>query len=408
MSVKRIPNPTPFEEALYVITNETCQWPLQLKAHEALSGRGLPHRRIEDWRWTDLRQLLRDPLTMATRHEVSVDPGDFAALDPYVIVYSHSEGAWSGLAPDGIQMSHARGPAVHGLLTEHAMAPLSLATVDRATVVQAAPNAMPTRPVLLRYTPADKLLTTRTLVEVGEGASLHIIESFEGAGGMTNSALEVRLAPGARLTRTVIQAESDKSSDISIAAVEMAAGAEIAQTTLVMGGNASRFETSISMDGEDGKATLSSASLLAGARHGDVTTKVAHRARGGVTKQVHKSALADRARGVFQGKFYVARDGQETDADMQANALLLSDEAEANHKPELEIYADNVLCAHGSTAGALDEDALFYMRQRGLDEQGAKALLIEAFVSEAFDNIEDETLSALVGDRISDWLRRNA
>jgi len=122
------------------------------------------------------------------------------------------------------------------------------------------------------------------------------------------------------------------------------------------------------------------------------------------TRQLHKGAARDHGRNVFQGKFEVEREAQKTDAKMTANALLLSDMAEANHKPELEIYADDVECAHGSTCGALDEDALFYLRQRGLDETAARALLVEAFVGEVIDGMDDDRLGDIFCTKVADWL----
>ena len=112
----------------------------------------------------------------------------------------------------------------------------------------------------------------------------------------------------------------------------------------------------------------------------------------------------DRGRNIFQGKFHVERSAQKTDARMTANALLLSDGAEANHKPELEIYADDVECAHGSTSGALDADALFYLRQRGLDEDAARALLIEAFLGEVIDGIDVDGVRDVFRARVNSWL----
>ena len=144
-------------------------------------------------------------------------------------------------------------------------------------------------------------------------------------------------------------------------------------------------------------------SALAAARHADATSLISFNATGCETRQLHRAAIRDRARGVFQGKFLVARGSQKTDAEMNAGALLLADTAEANHKPELEIYADDVKCAHGSTAGALDAEAIFYMRQRGLSEHAARALLVEAFLGEVFDGLPAGIEHILRG-QLSRWL----
>ena len=171
-----------------------------------------------------------------------------------------------------------------------------------------------------------------------------------------------------------------------------------------LGAKLSRNETHLQFNGTGAHASLNSAALLSGARHSDFTTNVRHRAESCQARQIHKGVARDSARNVFQGKFHVDRAAQKTDAQMTANALLLSDRAEANHKPELEIYADDVECAHGSTAGALDEDALFYLRQRGLSEETARGLLIEAFIGEVIDGVEDEKLRFVLQSRVHQWL----
>ena len=200
------------------------------------------------------------------------------------------------------------------------------------------------------------------------------------------------------------------SATISCAlfAASLGAGAAFHQAALLLGGKLVRMETRLALEGAGASADFKSASILSGARHADLTTHIAHQSTGCVTRQIHKSALRDRARGVFQGKFLVARGAQKIDAEMQAKALLLSDTAEANHKPELEIYADDVQCAHGSTAGAIDEEALFYMRQRGLDEHQARALLIEAFLADVFDGAERINIAEVMRQRMHAWLEKAA
>ncbi|MEX0644353.1 MAG: Fe-S cluster assembly protein SufD, partial [Parvularculaceae bacterium] len=245
----------------------------------------------------------------------------------------------------------------------------------------------------------------RLSLALDENASATIIESFDGVGAyFSNSLAEVFLAKGARLVRAILQNGSDAGVEASLMAASLAAGAEFHQTALLLGAKAVRLETRLALDGVGAKATLRGASALGGARHADLTSDVRHAALGCTTRQTHKSAIRDRARAVFQGKFLVARGAQKTDAQMTANALLLSDSAEANHKPELEIYADDVQCAHGSTVGALDDDALFYLRQRGLDERAARALLVEAFLNEALEEIAHPGIHNVFHRRMLHWL----
>jgi Fe-S cluster assembly protein SufD len=153
------------------------------------------------------------------------------------------------------------------------------------------------------------------------------------------------------------------------------------------------------------KATLNAAYLCAAGHHADITTEVRHGAPACVTRQLTKGAVLDGGRGVFQGKFFVPRNvGQKTDADMQHNALLLEEGAEVFAKPELEIYADDVECAHGNTSGALEANQMFYMRQRGIAEEEARALLTEAFIAEALE--EAGELEDVLREQARAWLAR--
>ncbi|MDZ7628800.1 MAG: SufD family Fe-S cluster assembly protein [Parvularculaceae bacterium] len=188
-----------------------------------------------------------------------------------------------------------------------------------------------------------------------------------------------------------------------MASIRLGEASRLDQTALIFGGKTVRMETRVACEGANARVSMRSAAALAGARHADATSLVEHKATGGETRQLHRAAIKDRARGVFQGKFLVARGSQKTDAEMNAGALLLSDTAEANHKPELEIYADDVKCAHGSTAGALDGNALFYMRQRGLSEAEARALLIDAYLGEVFDGLP-AGLEHILRGQLGRWL----
>jgi len=146
--------------------------------------------------------------------------------------------------------------------------------------------------------------------------------------------------------------------------------------------------------------------LLCGDDHIDTTTKVVHRAPQGTSRQVYKTVLDDKAHGVFQGKIAVEKGAQKTDGYQLSRALLLSDQAEMDAKPELEIFADDVKCSHGSAIGDLDENALFYLRSRGLNEDQARALLIEGFVSESLEDIKIDAWRDLFQTELKEWNRK--
>ncbi len=221
------------------------------------------------------------------------------------------------------------------------------------------------------------------------------------------TAVDIDLAAGANMTRIVIQ--DGPAIALSLARVKVGDGAVFRQFVLALGSKLARIETHVEIAGEGAQAALNGVYLCGAGRHADLTSQVTHTAANAQTRQLIKGAVRAGGRGVFQGKLYVGRDAQKTDAQQRHQALLLDEGAEVYAKPELEIYADDVACAHGNTAGALDEQALFYMRARGIPLAQARALLIEAFLNEAIpeDLPEDlpEDVLTEARARVAAWLR---
>jgi len=357
---------------------------------------GLPHRRLEAWKWTDLRSVLREPMVPAS--ETVIAPSVFANAGPFEILVMNGRAEWAPAAPAGVRIETRDGAESCG----HPLADLAAALAGETLVIEIAGDVA--QPLLIRRVAGAGAVHARARVRLAPGGRATMIESFDGAGAFfSNSAISYDLGPGAELTRIIRQNAGEAGVETAFASITIGDGARLDQWALVFGGKLVRMETRIDCSGRDARVSLRSALALAGARHADATSLVAHKATGGETRQRHRAALKDRARGVFQGKFLVARGAQKTDADMNAGALLLSGAAETNAKPELEIYADDVKCAHGSTAGALDENAIFYMRQRGLSDAAARALLVEAFLGETFDGLPAGIEHILRG-QLSRWL----
>ena len=408
MNTTLLINPTAFEAGLLSSASATGLTGAREAAWAAFAQTGLPHRRLEAWKWTDLRAALREPLAQAPANDV-IAPSPF---DGFEIALLNGAAQWSGDAPEGVEITSvaAEAAAPCALASDHPLANLVCALTTDVVHIAVAAGRDIGRPLLIRHVAGAGQAHARILIDVGDGAQVSIIETFEGppsSGGdayFSNSFTEARLGAGARLTRSALQEGDASGVEANLFAATLGVEAHVEQTALAFGGKAVRLETRLAYEGDGAGATLNSAAMLSGVRHADVTSHIAHHAEGCVTRQTHKAAVKARGRGVFQGKFYVARGAQKTDADMQANALLLSDTAEANHKPELEIYADDVECAHGSTAGALDENALFYLRQRGLDEAAARALLIEAFLGAVIDGVADEAVRDIFRARTARWL----
>jgi Fe-S cluster assembly protein SufD len=386
----------------------------QRRAANAFSRLGLPHRRVEAFKWSDFRAALREPVPPASLPDTfpSARPSLLPAfagpkpidLEAYEIEIANGVAEEDFFAPDGVSVQTLLNDvALPRLFEEHPLALLAAATATRRTdiIVERAVAA----PVYVRRMAGAGASASRLRVHLAPGASLTLVESFEArSAAFAVDTTEIVLGEGAALHRYVVQEGDDAAVAASLAGVTLASGARYAQTALALGAKLLRLETRIAHGGAD--VDLKSASLVDGSRHADVTSFVGHEAVNGRTRQLHKSVLNDRARGVFQGKFHVARGAQKTDAQMQARALLLSEGAEINHKPELEIYADDVQCAHGATAGALDADALFYLRQRGLSETAARAVLVDAFIADVFDDIADPALHAAFAARLRRWRER--
>ena len=404
-------NPTAFEAGLLAAAKARATSPPRLAALEAFAKTGLPHRRLEAWKWTDLRAALREGFPPPEPANDVIAPSIFGGLGAYEITVMNGAAEWTGAPPVGVAISRgAPGEPAPGAPApedagDHPLANLVSAMADERIEITIDEGALIKHPILIRRIAGAGAFHQRARLRIGAGAKIVIIESFDGLGRyFSNSLTEIDLGARASLSRLVLQDGSGEGVEASLAAVRLGPEAEFHQTALLLGAKAARIETRLAYDGAKARATLMSAATLAGARHADFTSHVAHRAEGCLTRQLHKTVLKARARGVFQGKFLVARGAQETDARMRANALLLSESAEAHHKPELEIYADHVECAHGSTIGALDENALFYLRSRGLDDEAARALLNEAFLGEVLDDMPHPAIAHIFRQRIAHWL----
>ena len=248
--------------------------------------------------------------------------------------------------------------------------------------------------------------------QVGEGASLlhHVIRVESGAsllllesGTVTNKVLEVDLADGASFQHVRIQ-EGPRAPSASHIFARIGAEAQFETFTLTADGEMTRNEVVMDFAGADAKGHIAGAVLGKGESHIDNTVFVTHGAPGCESRQVFKNVLTGQARGIFQGKIFVRQVGQKTDGYQISQSVLLSDGAEFSAKPELEIYADDVQCSHGSTTGRLDEQAMFYLRSRGVTEAEAETMLVTAFAEEAFEEIENESLAEAMRAHVATWM----
>lgn len=245
----------------------------------------------------------------------------------------------------------------------------------------------------------------RLKITLEEGASLTLVERQNGEGAYwKNMVTEIELGPNAQLHHIRINTDSAEAVQTNIVHIKTDRDAVYNGFSLNMGGKLTRHEIHAKIQGQNAEVSFNGVNLLGAEQHGDTTILIEHQAPNCRSNQFYRTLLDGKARGVFQGKVHVHQIAQKTDGYQLSNTLLLSPEAEMDTKPELEIYADDVKCSHGATAGQLDEEPLFYLRQRGLNEAQARLLLVQAFVDEVVDKIEDEPIRKEVLEAANTWL----
>ncbi|MDZ4759848.1 MAG: SufD family Fe-S cluster assembly protein [Alphaproteobacteria bacterium] len=260
------------------------------------------------------------------------------------------------------------------------------------------PMAEGDRHVIARLAQAAGRMSTRV---VASGESSVEIERLGGA-ALDVQALEFDVREGADLTLIVLQAGAETA--LSHRKIRLGERSVFRQFVLMDGGSLARIETDVEIAGAGATVEMSAVYLAAAGKHADLTSRVDLRAEGAIVRQLVRGAARKGGRGVFQGKFHVGREAQKTDARMKHNALLLEEGAEVFAKPELEIYADDVQCAHGNTAGQLDEAAIFYLRSRGIPDAQARAMITRAFLFEAIPDWLDAAVRTEAEGRIDAWL----
>lgn len=405
-------------------------------AFQHFEAEGLPNRRVEQWKYTDLRAFMREakPLAgapgIAAKECASIAGATFATLGARRLVFV--DGAFvpelselSGLEP-GLKISSladalARGvPEVMQRLSEPGPAEgdpafsLNTSLMGDGAVIEVEPAAVIERPIHLVFVYGSDqaaAIFDRSLVLLGDRAALTLLESHEGPDGLdyqANSALDIILGEDASLDHVKVGFEGDKALHISTVAATLAKSAKYNDFVLAAGGALVRNQFFVKCADKGVNIGLRGASLLSGTQHADTTLVLDHANPECESRELFKSVLDGNARAVFQGKIIVRPDAQKTDARMMTQALLLSETAEADAKPELEIFADDVQCGHGATAGELDDTLKFYLMARGIPEKEAEALLIEAFVAEVVDEVANEGVQEALRGAISARLSASA
>jgi len=394
------------------------------KAVESFGRTGLPNRRLEDWKWTDLKRLIDGAYPALAGSEAgaaAVDAlmasapfGDLAATR-LVFVNGRFDAARSRIADEAdveiVPLAAAERPGwvkVTGT-EEDPIDALNLAHLSDGAAIRVPAGTAAEGAIELCFIAAPgaaATLTTRNVVVVEEGAALSLIETHLGndVAHAANSVTEVRVGKGARLDRVKLQRDDASSVHLANLVAGLGAGSTLHDFTLTMGARVVRQQGFVRFEGEGATARIAGAYLLAGRQHADTRLLVDHAVPGCTSRELFKCVMDENARGIFQGKVVVRPDAQKTDGKQSSHGLLLSPTAEFDAKPELEIFADDVVCGHGATSGEIDEDQMFYLRARGIPEPQARSLLVAAFVGEAIAAVEDEALRDCLSDMAARWL----
>lgn len=390
----------------------------------AFDQSGLPTVRDERWKYTNLNRLRRAgfvpaPLTAPGAIE-TLPVGQALDIEAHKIVLVNGalNPALSDLdrLPEGVTLDGTDTLPLEKFsrLLDYERTPvaaLNTAAFTDAVCLYIRENALIEKPIhliSLGGRASDPVVShPRFLIDSGAGSRATILESHIGLGGesyFSNVVTEIGLGHGAVLQHYKLQNEQPNATHIAAAEVQLSEGSSYENFVLTLGAALSRNEINVEIMGPHAECRLFGGYLLKGKQHGDHTTAIDHAAPESRSREVYKGVLDDDARGVFQGKILVRKDSQKTDGHQLNQALLLSRGSEIDSKPELEIYADDVKCSHGATAGELDEDALFYLQARGIDKATARNLLIAAFLHSALEEVSSPAVQDAMSGIMSRWL----
>jgi len=394
-----------------------------------IAAAGLPNRRVEAWHFTDLRRRMsaafppaertaadtlsdvagRDPFSSIEAVRLVVANGflrpDLSALDRLpagVTVEAFSEAA----RRDDGALAGTLGRAVGE--EGGVIAALNGAFAEDGLVVRIAEKAEIKTPIHLMFVNAAASPVSthaRNLIIAGAGARATLLESHVGSGDYQATALsEIMIGEGAEIDHVKLQQQSPTAVHLDLIAACIGPKATFRTTTLSTGASLARSELRVVFEGPHGVLDAGGALLARDAQHLDATLFVDHAVPQCASRQLYKAVLDETARGVFQGRILVRPHAQKTDGRQSSRALLLSPHAEMDSKPELEIFADDVQCAHGSTTGQLDAEPLFYLRARGIPKREAEALLVLAFIAEALEQVSNEAVRGVLQGISQRWL----
>ncbi|MCP8893531.1 Fe-S cluster assembly protein SufD [Shinella daejeonensis] len=377
---------------------------------------GLPTRRIEDWHYTDLKALLRTlpdraPVASAARVEPLVEGSTVLSVENGLVAGDFS---LPGVEVRALAETLADGSAAAGLSARNRddlIGKINGAFVRGGFALDVPAGAALEKPIELQTVQNGGQTHARFPVAFGAGSTATVIERHlalgEGAAFVTTLS-DVTLDDNADVTWIILQAQGVTDTHFGQVRIRLGAGSKLRLYVVNAGGKLVRQEVHVEVAGEEADFILRGINLLGGDTHNDLTFTAAHNVPHTTSSEIIRNVVFDRAHGVFQGQICVAQDAQKTDAKMSCNTLLLSDDADFSAKPELEIFADDVQCGHGATVIDIDHTQLFYLMARGIPENRARAMLVNAFVAEIVEELEDEPLVEALEAVIDRWLEKHA
>lgn len=397
---------------------------------EAFAAQGLPGTKLEEWRYTSLAdlaaidwQLPGERASEVTRDAVEALASPVFACGLLVFANGRFVPGLSTLRAPDVEVTTLaaarrggddRALARLGTLVDtkrHPLAALATALLDDGVAIRLPAGARLEQPLHLVFLSeggaAPVAAHPRVSIEAGRGSHAVVVQDHISLGSgpaFTNAVTELHVGPGARLEHVLLQREGASTFHVSNTAAQLERDARLGTSVVSLGGRLVRNDLSVLLAGEGAEARLSGLFLCTGERLVDNHTSVDHAVPRGTSRQVYKGVLTGRSRGVFRGRVLVRPDAQHTDARQSNPNLLLSDGAEIDGKPQLEIHADDVKCSHGSAIGRVDEDALFYLRTRGIDEPAARALLVRGFAAEVLAALPEPALAEALGDAFAELL----
>lgn len=375
----------------------------QTAAFAQFEKTGLPNRRVEAWHYTDLRRMMAEALAPSEKPNAATLAMALNTKDPHpLLVLAEGYCAGSVYLPEGVSV-RAQAIAAPLLGGDDSLVALNTAFAPEVVEISIADGVVMAEPLrLLLKLKRKASIATRVVVRVGKGARLVLVEDIRAESGQINSLIHFDIADSAAVEHLALS--GNPSVHISTFTAELGEHSVLNSFAFVASGGLTRRQAFVRFNGEYAKAGLRGVSLLKGSQHADTTLVVEHAAPHCESRELFKHILDGEAKGVFQGKIIVQPHAQKTDGVMKSNTLSLSETASMSNKPELEIFADDVVCGHGATVGQLDEDQLFYLMARGLPKAEAESLLIEAFAVDAFDFVSDSDMRDILAAKVHGWL----